>query len=174
LVDFPISVIDYEMIDIFNWQDKASQMYSEMELVRHVTAQEETISRYIKEGRIVPDMDVPISEHRTLHYFNRERVKEFCQKYGWTEITSSNRKQLFLDFCNEMQMSYSYKPVFLLSFLKNMNETGSAKLEDAAKDFAAYYVSAKSKYEPPGGAHDHRTKTARTEDRQRHPGGSAG
>ena len=55
---------------------------------------------------------------------------------------------------------HSYKPVFLLSFLKNMNETGSAKLEDVAKDFAAYYVSAKSKYEPPGGAHDHRTKTA--------------
>lgn len=45
LVDFPISVIDYEMIDIFNWQDKASQMYSEMELVRHVTAQEETLTR---------------------------------------------------------------------------------------------------------------------------------
>ena len=55
---------------------------------------------------------------------------------------------------------HSYKLVFLLSFLKNMNETGSAKLEDVAKDFAAYYVSAKSKYEPPGGAHDHRTKTA--------------
>ena len=33
LVDFPISVMDYEVIDIFNWQDKASQMYSEMELL---------------------------------------------------------------------------------------------------------------------------------------------
>ena len=36
-----------------------------------------------------------------------------------------------------MQLSYSYKPVFLLSFLKNMNETGGAKLEDVARDFAA-------------------------------------
>ena len=139
LVDFPISVMDYEMIDIFNWQDKANQMYSEMELVRHVTAQEETISRYIKEGKIVPDMDVPISEHRTLHYFNRERVKEYCQKFGWTEITVSNRKQLFLDFCNEMQMSYSYKPVFLISFLSNMNEHGEAMLSDVAESFMWYY-----------------------------------
>lgn len=139
LVDFPISVMDYEVIDIFNWQDKASQMYSEMELVRHVTAQEETISRYIKEGKIVPDMDVPISEHRTLHYFNRERVKEYCQKFGWTEITVSNRKQLFLDFCNEMQMSYSYKPVFLISFLSNMNEHGEAMLSDVAESFMWYY-----------------------------------
>lgn len=139
LVDFPISVMDYEVIDIFNWQDKASQMYSEMELTRHVTAQEETISRYIREGKIVPDMDVPISEHQTLHYFNRERVKEYCQKFGWTEITVSNRKQLFLDFCNEMQMSYSYKPVFLISFLSNMNEHGEAMLSDVAESFAWYY-----------------------------------
>ena len=40
LVDFPISVMDYEIIDIFNWQDKANSMYSEMELVRHVTEYE--------------------------------------------------------------------------------------------------------------------------------------
>lgn len=139
LVDFPIHAMDYEVIDIFNWQDKANQMYSEMELVRHVTAQEETISRYIREGKIVPDMDVPISEHRTLHYFNKERVKEYCQKFGWTEITPSNRKQLFLDFCSEMQMSYSYKPVFLISFISNMNEKGEASLADVAESFACYY-----------------------------------
>ena len=139
LVDFPIYATDYEMIDIFNWQDKANQMYSEMELVRHVTAQEETISRYIREGKIIPDMDVPISEHRTLHYFNKERVKEYCQKFGWTEITASNRKQLFLDFCSEMQMSYSYKPVFLISFISNMNEMGEVFLADVVETFACYY-----------------------------------
>lgn len=139
LVDFPISVMDYEVIDIFNWQDKASQMYSEMELTRHVTAQEETISKYIREGKIISDMDVPISEHRTLHFFNKERVREYCQKFGWTEITPGNRKQLFLDFCSEMQMSYSYKPVFLISFLSNMNEHGEAMLSDVAESFAWYY-----------------------------------
>lgn len=139
LVDFPIHAMDYEVIDIFNWQDKANQMYSEMELVRHVTAQEETISRYIREGKIVPDMDVPISEHRTLHYFNKERVREYCQKFGWTEITAANRKQLFIDFCNEMQMSYSYKPVFLFAFLSCMNEKGEAALSDVVEAFTWYY-----------------------------------
>lgn len=139
LVDFPISVMDYEVIDIFNWQDKVSQMYSELELTRHVTAQEETISKYIRDGKIVPDMEVPISKHRTLHFFNKERVKEYCQKFGWTEITAANRKHLFLDFCNEMQMSYSYKPVFLISFLSNMNEKGEAMLSDVAESFAWYY-----------------------------------
>lgn len=84
-------------------------------------------------------MIVPISEHRSLNYFNRERVKEYCKQFGWTEITASNRKQLFLDFCNEMQMSYSYKPVFLISFLSCMNNRGEAELSEVAELFADYY-----------------------------------
>ena len=31
LVDFPVHVMDYEVIDIFNWQEKANEMYSENE-----------------------------------------------------------------------------------------------------------------------------------------------
>ena len=139
LIDFPIHAMDYEVIDIFNWQDKASQMYSEMELIRHVTAQEETVSKYIRDKKIIPDMDVPISEYKTLHFFNKERVKEYCQQFGWTEITSANRKQLFIDFCNEMTMSYSYKPVFLKAFLACMNEKGEAPLSDVAEAFASHY-----------------------------------
>lgn len=139
LVDYPIHAMDYEIIDIFNWQETANTMYSEMELVRHVTAQEETISRYIKEGKIVPDMVVPISEKRVLRYFKKERVKEYCEKFGWSPISAANRKQLFLASCREMQMSYSYKPVFLISFLANMNEKGEALLSDVAESFACYY-----------------------------------
>ena len=114
-----------------------------MELTRSVSAQEETISRYIKEKKILPDMAVPISEHKTLYYFNRERVKEYCQRFGWTEITPANKKQLFLDFCNEMQMSYSYKPVFIMSFLSCMNEKGEAVLSEVAEAFAWYYEDRK-------------------------------
>ena len=40
LIDYPIHALDYEIIDIFNWQDKANQMYSQMELTRRVSAQE--------------------------------------------------------------------------------------------------------------------------------------
>ena len=139
LVDFPIHATDYEVIDLFNWQDKAKQMYSQMELVRHVSVQGETIERYIKGGLIIPDMDVPISEYKTLHYFDKRRVKEYCKQFGWTEITASNRKQLFLEFCQKMNMSYSYKPVFLMAYLSNMNKDGEVRLGDLADSFAWYY-----------------------------------
>lgn len=42
-------------------------------------------------------------------------------------ISSSN-------FCR-----FSYKPVFMLAFLDNMNDAGEARLEDVARSFAAFY-----------------------------------
>lgn len=139
LIDYPIHAIDFEMIELFNWQEKAKSMVSQMELVRRVSAQSETIERYIKEGKIVADMEVPISEHRTFKYFLPERIKEYCKKFNWIEITAGNRKQLFLETCKKMIMSYSYKPVFLISFLSCMNKQGEAMLSEVADFFASYY-----------------------------------
>ena len=48
LVDFPISVMDYEVIDIFNWQDKAKDMVSQIGFVQMVNVAGETIERYIR------------------------------------------------------------------------------------------------------------------------------
>ncbi len=143
LLDYPIHAMDYEVIDLFNWQEKANKMYSQLELTRHVSVQSETIVKYINDGKIKADMEVPISESKILYYFNRERVKEFCKKFGWTEITASNRKQLFLDFCKKMNMSYSYKHVFLMSFLSCMNEKGEADIVDVTDTFACYYEERK-------------------------------
>lgn len=143
LIDYPIHATDYEIIDLFNWQEKADKMYSQLELTRHVSAQGETIGKYIREGKIKADLEVPISENKTLYYFERERVKEICKEFGWTEITPTNRKRLFMDFCKKMTMSYSYKPVFLISLISTMNEKGEAGLNDVAYAFSEYYKDRK-------------------------------
>lgn len=114
-------------------------MVSQIELVRRVSAQSETIEKYIRDGKITADMEVPISEHKMFKYFLPERIPQYCKDFGWTQITSSNRKALFLEACQKMTMSYSYKPVFLISFLSCMNEQGEALLADVADSFAAYY-----------------------------------
>ena len=38
-----------------------------------------------------------------------------------------------------MTMSYSYKPVFILSFLDHMDDKGQARLEDVVAAFTDYY-----------------------------------
>lgn len=44
LIDYPVHAIDYETIDLFNWQDQAKNMISQLELTRRVSAQSETIA----------------------------------------------------------------------------------------------------------------------------------
>ena len=114
-------------------------MISQMEFVRRVNVQAETIERYVREGKLVPDLTVPMSEHRTFKYFKEESLERYARQYGWTLIDDSNRKDLFLDMVRKMDMSYSYKPVLLKAVLRYADEKGRVRLEDIADYFRTYY-----------------------------------
>ena len=34
VIDYPVDATDYELVDIFNWQDEAAGMISQIEFVR--------------------------------------------------------------------------------------------------------------------------------------------
>lgn len=141
LIDWPVDATDYELVDIFNWQEEAEGMVSQMEFVRRVDVQTETIERYIREGKLVPDLVVPMSEHRTFKYFKEETLEKYAQQYGWTLIDDSNRKDMFMDMIRQMDMSYSYKPVLLKAVLLHADEKGRIKLDDIVAYFRSYYES---------------------------------
>ena len=82
LIDLPVYATDYEPIELFNWQEQARSMVSQLEFVRRVDVQSETVERYIKEGKIKADLAVPISENRTLNYFKPETIANYAQKFG--------------------------------------------------------------------------------------------
>ena len=139
LIDWPVDVTDYELVDIFNWQEEAEGMISQMEFVRRVDVQTETIERYVREGKLVPDLVVPMSEHRTFKYFKEESLERYAAEYGWTLIDDSNRKNLFMDMIRQMDMSYSYKPVLIKAILLYADDKGRIKLEDIVSYFRAFY-----------------------------------
>ena len=144
IVDYPVSATDYEAVDVFNWQDEAAGMLSQMEFIRRVDVQSETIERYIREGKIIPDMIVPMSEHKRLKYFKEETLKEAAEKYRWTLISDDNRKDMFMDMVRQMDMSYSYKPVLLKAILAHTDNKGRVKVEDIVAYFKSYYEDRKA------------------------------
>lgn len=139
LIDWPVDATDYELVDIFNWQEEAAGMISQMEFVRRVDVQTETIERYVREGKLVPDLVVPMSEHRTFKYFKEETLEKYAKEYGWTLIDDSNRKDLFMDMIRQMDMSYSYKPVLIKAVMLYADEKGGIRLEDIVSYFRSYY-----------------------------------
>jgi len=145
IIDWPVDALDYEVVDIFNWQEEAAGMISQMEFVRRVNVQTETIERYVREGKMIPDLVVPMSEHRVFKYFKEETLKQYAEQFGWTLIDESNRKQLFMDMVRQMDMSYSYKPVLLLGVLQYADQKGRVKLEDLVAFFKSFYAERKEK-----------------------------
>ena len=139
LLDWPVDATDYEVVDLFNWQEEAAGMISQMEFVRRVDVQAETIERYVREGKLAPDLVVPMSEHRTFKYFREETLKSCAAQYGWRLIDDGNRKELFLEMVRQMDMSYSYKPVLIKAILQHADKKGRARLDEIVAYFRAYY-----------------------------------
>ena len=140
IVDYPVHATDYELVDIFNWQEEAADMYSQQELVRHISINKtQTIEEYIRRGKIVPDMVIPFPSGRKFNYFKKERVEEFAQAFGWTIITERNKYQLFIEMIEKMTMDHSYKPVLLKAFFANADSKGRAHLSDIVAYFRRFY-----------------------------------
>ena len=139
LLDWPVDATDYELVDIFKRQEEAAGMISQMEFVRRVDVQTETIERYVREGKLIPDLVVPMSEHRTFKYFKEETLEKYAQQYGWRLIDDSNRKDLFMEMIRQMDMSYSYKPVLIQAILLYADDKGRVKLDDIVSYFRSFY-----------------------------------
>lgn len=144
-LDFPIDVSDYELIDLFNWQEQVKGMISQLEFVRMVEVQAETIERYIREGMIKADLEVPIGDRRSFKYFNEETVRKYASEYGWDLITAANMKDKFMNMVKTMDMSFSYKPVLLKAMFEHVDENGRVRVENIVDYFISFYGDRKDK-----------------------------
>lgn len=90
-------------------------------------------------AKLVPDLIVPMSEHRTFKYFKEETLQKYAEQYGWTLIDDSNRKDMFMDMIRQMDMSYSYKPVLMKAMMQYADDKVRIKLDDIVAFFKAYY-----------------------------------
>lgn len=118
-----------------------SDLISEEDFLHMVTAQKETIQRYLRSKKIVPD----VLDSKNHRFYYMSSIKNYVEMYGWRIITDKNRKEIFLDFITGMDMSYSYKPVFLKAIFRNANENGEATLDSIIAYFRAFYEGRRSR-----------------------------
>ena len=143
-LDVPIGVSDYEIIDLFNWQNSVKDMISQIEFVRMVDVQSETVERYIKDGKVKPDLSIPFGDKRMFHYFREESVRNIAKQYGWDLITPQNMADKFMKFIETMDMSFSYKPVLLKAIYEYMDSNGRVALPDVVDYFIDFYEDRKA------------------------------
>ncbi|MEG2411511.1 MAG: DEAD/DEAH box helicase [Clostridium sp.] len=144
LIDLPVDIMDLQHIDLFNWQTDVKGMISQIEFVRRVDVQAETIGRYIREDKIKADMEVPFGSS-TFKYFTEETVKKYAEEFGWDLINDSNICEKFIGYVDKMTMSASYKPVLLQAMLAEADNKGRVLVEDLVDYFIDFYEDRKAR-----------------------------
>ncbi len=133
------------MIDLFNWQDEVKNMVSQIELLRMIDVQKTTLNRYLKEKKVVPDIEIPLSESKSFKYFRHETIKKYADEYKWKLITSSNIKDIFMEYVENMDMVLSYKPVLLKAMFNYCADDGTVRIEDIVDFYIEFYENRREK-----------------------------
>lgn len=118
------------------------ELISHHDLIKMVNIQAETILRYIREGKLVPDH----IEQNSKYYFSVRNIKKYSERYGWTFITDECLKNMFYETLSGKSMSYSYKPVLIKAMLEYADLTrGECGLNEVVRYFIAFYADRRIK-----------------------------
>ncbi len=143
VIDIGLWAKEYQEVDIFNWQDAVANMLSVSDVEVELAASEGTVRRAIEREQVKPDHVVSLGD-RTYFYFTRERVEEIRETLGLPKVTAESVKERFLKFAGEMDMSASYKPVFLLAVMDSVDQHGRTKVADVVRKFRQFYEARKA------------------------------
>ena len=114
-----------------------SGMISHFELISMVNVHSETVFRYIRDKKIIPDRVIKRGS-RSVYYFTPENVKELISKCDWHIISESNKRRVFLQMIDRMTMSFSYKPVFIKAFFATA-KNGKSSMSRIVAYFHNFY-----------------------------------
>lgn len=124
-------------VDIETFEEKYGDYLNQEQLAREFYLSTGTITSWVTKGKISPDEMIAFGS-RKIYLFAPEHVKQIREENNIPEHTEETIKKDFFDFLDERDYSLSYKMPFLLSFLKNMNEIGDAKIDNVLTDYIAF------------------------------------
>ncbi len=139
---------DYQPVDIFDWQENVEGMVTAPALSRLLRKSESWVQVRWERGELPADEVVELGGRNRVPYFRLDRVGEIRERFGLTEVTEDSLYQDFLRFLTEMDMTASYKPVWLLALLECVDAQGRAPVAEVNRRFHWFYLDGAACGEP--------------------------
>lgn len=135
-----IYAIDYEIVDIFDWQEEIKDMISMQQLAKELYVDDTTVRNWIKSGKILPGPDFEmLMGNISYKYFKKSRVDSIRKELGIEKRTSDKMKEYFMEFVREGAMSASLKPVLLKGMVTLADSSGEVNLMELTRYFRKFY-----------------------------------
>lgn len=132
---------DYEIVDLFDWQEEIGNMMSMHELAMELYVDDQTVLRWLKVGRITPGPDLELPLGKIVHrYFRRERLDDIRAQLKIPARKSEQIREDFFKYVEAVNMSASYKPVMLKAMLTLADSRGQVELAVLTAAFRRFYM----------------------------------
>ncbi len=127
-----------EPVDIFSFEEMYGAFLNEEQLARELFVSTGTVKQWLKKEKIVSDVQYPFGRIK-LHFFDPAQVEKIRISLNLQEHTEKTRTADFHEFLKKRDYTFSYKIIFLLSFLKICNERSEAYLPDLLELYQKFY-----------------------------------
>ena len=125
-------------VNISDFSQKYADFLSVEQLAQDFFVSTESMNDWIKKGKIIPTVSFPFGTKK-IQLFSKKDAEKYRKMLGIKVHDESTILGDFFDFLEQRDYTFSYKMPFLLSFLKNMGQTGDAKIESVLLDYTAFY-----------------------------------
>jgi len=132
-------------VNIFNFDKIYGNYLNEEQLARELFVSTGTIKAWLNRGEIEAAARYPFGRG-LLNFFRPEQVQEIRLSKGLAEHTEATRKQDFFQYLEERGYTFSFKIIFLLSFLRTTNSRGEAQLPELLDFYRTFYQRILEKY----------------------------
>jgi hypothetical protein len=127
-----------EQIDIFTFEEKYGDYLSDEQLARELFVSTGTVKSWVKKGKIIPSVTIPIGRSK-LNYYKPEEVDAIRQELNLKIHDETTQYDDFYDFINEGNYTFSYKMIMMLSMLKIIDHNGECNLDDLVDEYRFFY-----------------------------------
>jgi len=127
-----------EKLNIFTFEEEYPDHLSIEQLARELFVSTGTVKTWIKKQEIISDVSIPFGRNE-LHYFNPIQVEKIRRIKNLKFHDEDTQYEDFFEFLEKGDYSFSYKIIFLFSFLKLMDHNGECNLDKLVEQYSKFY-----------------------------------
>jgi superfamily II DNA or RNA helicase len=128
-----------EKINIFTFEKEYPDYINTEQLARELFISTGTLKEWIRKGDVKPDIEIPFGRN-FLQYFKPDVVEEIREKKDLKKHDEETIYEDFFEFMEKGDYSFSYKIIFMLSFIKCIDHTGECNLDNIVDLYSSFYL----------------------------------
>ncbi len=132
------TVVKYERINIGTFENKYPNHLSKEQLARELFVSTGTVSSWIKKKKLVADVTVPFGSKK-LYFFDKNRLNDIRKDLNIKIHDENTIYEDFWEFISQKSYSMSYKMIFILSFMKIVDDHGEVDLDELTTEYIWFY-----------------------------------